>query len=68
MEDADSLTSQNYQIAMQLYRIGNFTGSEDDELVVAENARWRDNAYHQPLPENIADRFPRVFTVTPQSL
>jgi len=32
----------------------NFTGSEDDELVVAENARWRDNAYHQPLPENIA--------------
>lgn len=33
----------------------NFTGNaEDDELVVAENALWRDNAYHAPLPENIA--------------
>lgn len=33
----------------------NFTGNaEDDELAVALNGLWRDNAYHAPLPENIA--------------
>lgn len=32
----------------------NFTGTpDDDELVVAQNARWRDNAIHAPLPENV---------------
>lgn len=31
----------------------NFTGNaDDDELVVALNALWRDNAYIQPLPES----------------
>ena len=32
----------------------NFTGNpDDDELVVALDARWRDNSFSQPLPENI---------------
>ena len=32
----------------------NFTGNpEDDELVVAEKALWRDNAHYEPLPENV---------------
>lgn len=33
----------------------NFTGNaEDDELVVALNAKWRDNAHYEPLPEKVA--------------
>ena len=33
----------------------NFTGNpDDDELAVALNGLWRDNAYHPPLPENVA--------------
>lgn len=32
----------------------NFTGNaDDDEAVVAVNAKWRDNGYIQPLPENV---------------
>lgn len=32
----------------------NFTGNpDDDELVVAEEGRWRDNACIEPLPENV---------------
>jgi len=31
----------------------NFTGNEDDELTVAPNARWRDNACIEPLPDNV---------------
>lgn len=32
----------------------NFTGNaDDDELTVAVNAKWRDNAYIQPLPEKV---------------
>lgn len=39
----------------------NFTGNEtDDELIVAVNAKWRDNAYHQPLPEKTAQLRQRV--------
>ena len=31
----------------------NFTGNEDDELIVAANAKWRDNGCIEPLPENV---------------
>lgn len=32
----------------------NFTGNEDDdELAVAHNAKWRDNAYYEPLPDKV---------------
>ena len=32
----------------------NFTGNaDDDELVVADDALWRDNGYIEPLPDNI---------------
>lgn len=32
----------------------NFTGNaDDDETAVAKNAKWRDNSYLEPLPENV---------------
>ena len=31
----------------------NFTGNEDDELIVAANAKWRDNGCIEPLSEKV---------------
>lgn len=39
----------------------NFTGDpDDDELAVALNGLWRDNAYHEPLSESVATLRQRV--------